>query len=77
MNEAAFVNGVFSELADNNLPVVVEAPPFKLPGTAIEIVPAGLYLCTAYTIIAVGIVMWGTFERRQYRDQYRKRVAKS
>lgn len=77
MNEAAFVNGVFSELADNNVPVVVQAPPFKLPGTRIEIVPAGLYLVTAYTIIGVGVFMWGTFERRQYRDQYRKRLAKS
>lgn len=59
MNEAAFVNGVFSELADNNIPIEVEAPPFELPGTRIEIVPIGLYIYTAYTIIGVGIFMWG------------------
>lgn len=76
-NEATFVNGIFSELTDNNGPLVVEAPPFQLPGTRIEIVPIGLYIFSAYTAIGVSIVMYGTFERRRYRDQYRSRVAKT
>src|SRR5690606_1494388 len=40
-NEATFVNGIFSELTDNNGPLEVEAPPFELPGKRIEITPVG------------------------------------
>ncbi|RPA74482.1 hypothetical protein BJ508DRAFT_187551, partial [Ascobolus immersus RN42] len=58
-NEATFVNGIFSELTDNNGPLTVEAPPFELPGKRIEITPVGLYIYAAYTVLATSIYMWG------------------
>jgi len=77
-NEAFFVNGVFSELKDNNAATAnIVAPAFVLPGTRIEIMPVGMIVFSAYLFVATCIFMYGTFERRKFRDQYRKKIAAS
>jgi hypothetical protein len=75
--DSQFLNGVFADtpsLSADQIEDVQEAP-FQLPGTRIEIVPAGLYFFSAYTVVALSIFGWGTLERSKFRDQYRKRIA--
>ncbi|KAI5779261.1 hypothetical protein EDC01DRAFT_310496 [Geopyxis carbonaria] len=77
VNGTKFLTGVFSntkDLAKAEAEAVANAP-FELPGTKIEIVPAGLYFFSAYLVVALGIVGWGTMDRAKFRDQYRKRMA--
>lgn len=72
-----FIIGVFSnqtQLSDEEITEELTTE-FVLPGTRIEIVPAGLYLVSAYTAVALAIVGWGTWERAKYRNQYRTRMA--
>lgn len=77
-NEAFFVNGVFSELKDNNSATAnIVAPAFVLPGTRIEIAPIGMIVFSVYMVIGTAVVMFGTFERRKFRDQYRRKIAAS
>jgi hypothetical protein len=76
--ETKFIIGVFanaSKLTDQEADEVQNAE-FKLPGTRIEIVPAGLYMFIAYMIVGFSIVGWGTMERAKFRDQYRSQLAK-
>jgi len=75
--DSMFLNGVFADtpaLTAEETKEVKEAP-FELPGTQIEIVPAGLYFFSVYLVVACAIFGWGTFERAKFRDQYRRRIA--
>lgn len=72
-----FILGVFStakKLTESETTEELKTE-FVLPGTHIEIVPAGLYLYSAYTAVALAIVGWGTWERAKFRNQYRTRMA--
>lgn len=75
--QSKFLNGVFADtpnLSAQQSEEVKDAP-FKLPGTRIEVVPAGLYFYSAYLLVACAIFGWGTLERAKFRDQYRRRIA--
>lgn len=81
LTDAKYVNGVFAktsaqaQVIESN--ATTAAVPFQLPGTRIEIIPVGLYFFSAYLLVFLTILGWGTFERAKFRDQYRKRVATS
>ncbi|KAK6537350.1 hypothetical protein TWF694_011542 [Orbilia ellipsospora] len=66
-----YVTGAFSNITIPTPPVT----PFVLPGTFIAITPIGLYLYSAYFILFVLIVGWGTVERYLFRMSFRKRSA--
>ncbi|EPS36298.1 hypothetical protein H072_10189 [Dactylellina haptotyla CBS 200.50] len=68
-----FVTGAFSNIT---APAAAAAP-FVLPGTFIAIFPIGLYLFTAYMILFLLVVGWGTVERYLFRMSFRKRSAMS
>lgn len=88
MNEAAFVVGVFSDeivLSDtaqaqlevdrlkeglSNGTVV-----FQVPGIRIMIFPVGLIVTSLWLTLFVGVVGFGTFQRMNYREQFRRRTA--
>lgn len=76
-NEAMFITGEFQQLQSSVPSPPPPEEPFKLPGTRIEIMPIGLIFYSVYMVIGVSIVMYGTIERRKFRDQYRRRVAQS
>ncbi|KAF8457564.1 hypothetical protein BDZ91DRAFT_504578 [Kalaharituber pfeilii] len=78
--EAGFLNGVLSNAevaptpSSTPSPVAVEP---SIPGKQIEIMPIGLIFYSTYMFIGVSVVMYGTFERRKFRDQYRQRIAQN
>jgi len=77
IEDSMFLNGVFANtpaLSAEETEEVKDAP-FELPGTRIEVVPAGLYFFSAYLIVACSIFGWGTLERAKFREQYRQRIA--
>ncbi|CCX34177.1 hypothetical protein FPQ18DRAFT_305551 [Pyronema domesticum] len=77
IESSKFLNGVFAETKDLNQKEKdeIKKEPFELPGTKIEIVPAGLYFYAAYTFVGLTIFGFGTLERAKFRDQYRSRLA--
>ncbi|KAI1103823.1 hypothetical protein F4804DRAFT_213872 [Jackrogersella minutella] len=88
-NEAAFVNGIFSNevvmsdfslasLAVENITaqMVNGTVAFVLPGVNILIFPVGLILTSIWLVIGVGFYAFGTYERYNYRDMYRSRKAR-
>lgn len=77
IDQSKFLNGVFADTPnlDAQQSEDVKDPVFKIPGTRIEIVPAGLYFYSAYLVVACAIYGWGTLERAKFRDQYRRRIA--
>jgi len=63
-------------------PVAVGVPTsmstvFVLPGTKILIFPIGAIITGIWTLLGVGVVMWGTLGRIQFRDQYRRQTARA
>jgi len=73
---AAQVNYVSGAFANITAPEIVSpVTPFVLPGTVISVVPVGLYLFSVYTLLFMGIVGFGTWERYQFRMAYRKRAS--
>ncbi|KAF8426926.1 hypothetical protein EV426DRAFT_707139 [Tirmania nivea] len=76
-NEAMFITGQFAVSAPQQSSVPLPAKPEPFPGTKIAIMPIGLIFYSTYMVIGVSIVMYGTLERRKFRDQYRERVAQS
>ncbi|OTA63337.1 hypothetical protein K449DRAFT_433445 [Hypoxylon sp. EC38] len=88
-NEAAFVNGIFSNevvmsdfslasLAVDNITAQLRegSVAFVLPGVNILIFPVGLVLTSIWLVIGVGFYAFGTYERYNYRDMYRRMKAR-
>lgn len=73
IEDTSFLLGVFSPTRAP--PTPTPPAPFELPGTKIEITPIGLYIFAAYMALACGMYGWGTYERAQFREQYRKKMA--
>ncbi|KAJ3566812.1 hypothetical protein NPX13_g6994 [Xylaria arbuscula] len=89
-NEAAFVNGIFSKevvlskfnqatIAQANITAALEAGsvPFVLPGVNILIFPIGLVVSGFWLLVGIGAYGFGTYERYNYRETYRRRKAMS
>lgn len=76
-HEAMFITGQFAVAAPQQSSVPSPTKQELFPGTKIAIMPIGLIFYSTYMFIGVSIVMYGTFERRNFRDQYRERVAQS
>ncbi len=88
-NEAAFVTGVFSQevvmssFRQAELAVELEmerlqngTTAFVLPGVQIMIFPIGLIITGLWTILGVGAYTYGTYNRYNFREHYRRRVAR-
>lgn len=76
-SEAMFITGQFAVAAPQQSSAPPPTKPEPFPGTKIAIMPIGLIFYSTYMVIGVSIVMYGTFERRKFRDQYRERVAQT
>ncbi|KAK0641450.1 hypothetical protein B0T16DRAFT_461513 [Cercophora newfieldiana] len=86
-NEAAFVTGVFSQeivmspfrLAELAVDEEIArlrngTSAFQLPGVQIMIFPIGLIITSLWTVIGVGAYALGTYNRYNFREQYRRRI---
>lgn len=72
--EAFFVNGVFAGSPLGAASANLNRPaPFVLPGTRLEIFPVGLVITVSWAALGIVVVAWGTYERYQYRQHYRRR----
>ncbi|KAL8899014.1 MAG: hypothetical protein Q9207_006410 [Kuettlingeria erythrocarpa] len=80
-SEASFVNGVFANQVKPSPPAGI--PPssaaadtgdFELPGRTLGIFPVGLIITSAWTLLFVATVGYGTVERIRFREAYRRRV---
>ncbi|KAI1371438.1 hypothetical protein F4677DRAFT_435643 [Hypoxylon crocopeplum] len=89
-NEAAFVNGIFSNevvmsdfslasLAVDNITTQMHdgKVAFVLPGVNILIFPVGLVLTSIWLVVGVAFYAFGTYERYNYRDTFRSRKARA
>jgi hypothetical protein len=87
-NEAVFVHGIFSNevvlssfgmaaLAEQNATAAVRAgrTAFVLPGVNILIFPTGLVITSIWMVAGVAAYGYGTYERYNYRESYRRRKA--
>lgn len=87
-NEAAFVHGIFAKevvmspfnmalLAQQNTTDELKAGrvAFVLPGVNLLIFPIGLVVTSFWTMVGVGAYAFGTYERYNYRESYRRRKA--
>ncbi|KAL2018365.1 hypothetical protein VTK56DRAFT_900 [Thermocarpiscus australiensis] len=87
-NEAAFVTGVFSQevvmsgFGKAELAVEQEMARLKngtvafvLPGVQIMIFPIGLVITSVWLVIGLAAYGFGTYERYNFRELYRQRVA--
>lgn len=54
--------------------VVAKATPFVLPGTTLGIFPLGLIITCIWTGLFVFAVGYGTIERVQFRNHFRRRL---
>ena len=52
---------------------VAKAGPFSLPGTTVGVFPVGLIITSTWALLFFAAVGFGTWERMQFRDQYRQR----
>jgi len=85
-NEATFVSGVFAATATvtRNSPqppiqtlVVAANQPFVVPGLHILIFPIGGIITGIWAVLFIGTLLYGTYGRMQFRDQYRRRFARA
>lgn len=89
-NEAAFVAGVFSQtiimsdlsMAQAAVDNIVaglhnNTVAFVLPGVQILIFPIGLVITGAWLVIGIAVVGAGTIQRLNFREQYRRRLARA
>lgn len=89
-NEAVFVAGVFSNdvvlsntaKAQLAVDLVVSelkngTVAFVLPGVNLLIFPVGLVVTGSWFVIGLVVIGFGFFERVQYRENYRRRVARA
>lgn len=86
LNEAAFLTGVFSkqtvqsdfaaaQVAVNKMLDALHnnTNAFILPGTQIMIFPVGAIITSVWLLVALVIYGFGTFERMQYAEMYKRR----
>ena len=89
-NTAAFINGVFSkEVVMSDFGFAQKAVEeitaklqdgevaFVLPGVNILIFPIGLVVSGFWLLVGIGAYGFGTYERYNYRETYRRRKAMS
>ncbi|OAA67084.1 hypothetical protein SPI_01660 [Niveomyces insectorum RCEF 264] len=87
-NEAAFVAGVFSQTEVlSNTTLALQAVndvvnglhngtvAFVLPGVQIIMFPVGLVIISIWLAAGLAVIGFGTIERINYRDQYKRRMA--
>ncbi|KAI9807431.1 MAG: hypothetical protein M1833_000176 [Piccolia ochrophora] len=73
--EASFVSGTFQAFTSAEAAAVAATSgPFVMPGTSLEVFPIGLIITGIWALIGMGVVVWGTVGRYQFREQYRRRV---
>ncbi|KAL8780530.1 MAG: hypothetical protein Q9213_006426 [Squamulea squamosa] len=80
-NEASFVNGIFANQAKTSTSTgasassaAAKAAVFVLPGRTLGIFPTGLIITSAWTLLFILAVGYGTIERIRFREAYRRRV---
>ncbi|KAL8723341.1 MAG: hypothetical protein Q9225_000324 [Loekoesia sp. 1 TL-2023] len=80
-SEASFVNGIFAEQIKTSTSAGVPASSaaanagtFVLPGRTLGIFPVGLIITSAWTLMFIATVGYGTVERIRFREAYRRRV---
>lgn len=54
-----------------------KAGAFELPGTTLGIFPVGLIITSIWALLFFSVVGYGTWERIQFRDQFRLRKEKA
>lgn len=87
-NEAAFVAGAFADeqvmstftmaqlsVEESLAGLKNGTVPFVLPGVQILIFPIGLIITSIWLVIGLAAYGFGTYERYQFREMYRQRVA--
>ncbi|CAN8101955.1 unnamed protein product [Discula destructiva] len=87
-NEAAFLKGVFSNEISWSTTAVAQIAvdqvkaglsngtiAFILPGVNLLVFPIGLVITGSWCLIGFAVIGFGFFERVQYRESYRRRVA--
>jgi hypothetical protein len=75
-----FVDGLFSpEFVQSNTTTTTTAAitpsGFVLPGCSFGITPIGFYMFSAYWAVFTAILLVGGFQKRKYRDAFRRRRA--
>lgn len=86
-NEAAFVAGVFSQsvivsdfsramlaVQDEVAGLKNGTVAFVLPGVQVMVFPIGLVITSVWLAIGIAVYGYGTFQRVQFREQYRRRA---
>jgi hypothetical protein len=77
-----FVSGVFEGQSASGAAAAVPtaaaaaalaAAAFTLPGTTLGIFPVGLVITSIWALLFFAVVGYGTWERIQFRDQFRQR----
>lgn len=77
-----FVSGIFEGQSASGAAAAVptaaaaaaaKAVAFALPGTTLGIFPVGLIVTSIWALLFVGAVGYGTWERIQFRQQFRQR----
>lgn len=87
-NEAAFLTGVFSEfrpmsdfamaeeaVANVTAQLAEQEVAFVLPGVQLMIFPIGLIITSIWLLVGVAAYGFGTYERIQYAESFKKRKA--
>ncbi|KAI9763118.1 MAG: hypothetical protein M1840_000883 [Geoglossum simile] len=73
-DEVHFVNGAFASPATSAASATSSAAVFVLPGTTLGIFPTGLFITSAWTLLFIMAVGYGTIRRYQFREHYRMRI---
>jgi len=76
----AFANGVFSNnfvapTTANATAAAVTSTGLVIPGITFGIVPIGFYLYSSYWAVFTALILWGAWNKRKYRDAFRRRRA--
>ncbi|KAI9777175.1 MAG: hypothetical protein M1839_009018 [Geoglossum umbratile] len=75
-DEVHFIHGVFAKPTNSTSSLIsaTAKAPFVLPGTTLGIFPIGLIITSAWTLLFVTTVGYGTVRRYQFREHYRMRI---
>lgn len=86
-NEASFVAGIFSDQVVLPASAIAQAAvnavvsglnngtvAFVLPGVQLILFPIGLIITSIWLVLGVAVIGFGTFERINYREQYKRRT---
>lgn len=81
-----FVSGIFQGQSTAGAAAAVpsaaaaaaeKASEFTLPGTTLGIFPVGLIITSVWTLVFLSVVGYGTWERMQFREQFRQRKVRA